>query len=183
MPDSGRPLRRKRAVAAAAEEGRRGGGRRKRCALAAMVSLGVTVAAEFGRRQRFFTSAGSTQGCALESAVALSYVAHENLCGTTSRATGRRIFASAILPKLCDGSAIGELGLTEPTGCRLDALGAIALATTARATAIHYVLNGLSSTHQGPVADGAAHYANDRQGTNGPKGISAFIVGEGVSGI
>ena len=88
--------------------------------------------------------------------------------------------ARAFLPRLCDGSAIGALGLTEP-GAGSDALGS--MATTARREGDHYVLNGskLYITN-GPVADILLIYAKTDK-AQGAKGISAFVVERGTPGF
>ena len=151
-------------------------------ALARMGFLGVTVPAELGGAESdFFASGLITQGLARwNPAVALSYVAHENLCVNNIARNGSDDIRKRYLPKLCSGAAIGALGLTEP-GAGSDALGA--MATTARRDGDHYVLNGrkLYITN-GPVAEVLLVYAKtDRQ--KGPKGISAFVVEKGFAGF
>ena len=151
-------------------------------ALARMGFLGVTVPAELGGADSdFFTSGLITQGLARwNPAVALSYVAHENLCVNNIARNGSDDIRKRYLPKLCSGDAIGALGLTEP-GAGSDALGA--MATTARRDGDHYVLNGrkLYITN-GPVADVLLVYAKtDKQ--KGPKGISAFVIEKGFPGF
>ena len=93
-------------------------------ALGRMGFLGVTVPAEFGGAgSDFFTSGLIAQGLARwNHAVALSYVAHENLCINNIARNASRDIQKRYLPRLCDGSAIGALGLTEP-GAGSDALG------------------------------------------------------------
>ena len=151
-------------------------------ALARMGFLGVTVPAEFGGADSdFFTSGLIAQGLARwNPAVALSYVAHENLCVNNIARNGSEDIRKRYLPKLCDGSAIGALGLTEP-GAGSDALGA--MATTARRDGDSYVLNGrkLYITN-GPVAEVLLIYAKTDK-AKGPKGISAFIVEKDFPGF
>ncbi len=122
-------------------------------ALARMGFLGVTAPTQLGGAGGdFFTSGLITQGLARwNPAVALSYVAHENLCLNNIARNGSDEIRTRFLPRLCDGSAIGALGLTEP-GAGSDALGS--MATTARRDGDHYVLNGskLYITN-GPVAE------------------------------
>ena len=121
--------------------------------LARMGFLGVTVDPELGGAgSDFFTSGLITQGLARwNPAVALSYVAHENLCVNNIARNASDEIRKRFLPRLCDGSAVGALGLTEP-GAGSDALGS--MSTTARRDGDHYVLNGrkLYITN-GPVAD------------------------------
>jgi isovaleryl-CoA dehydrogenase len=113
-------------------------------------------------------------------AVALSYVAHENLCLNNIARNGSDEIRTRFLPRLCDGSAIGALGLTEP-GAGSDALGS--MATTARRDGDHYVLNGrkLYITN-GPVADILLVYAKTDK-AQGAKGISAFVIERGTPGF
>jgi isovaleryl-CoA dehydrogenase len=122
-----------------------------------------------------------TQGLARwNHAVALSYVAHENLCLNNIARNGSDEIRTRFLPRLCDGSAIGALGLTEP-GAGSDALGS--MATTARRDGDHYVLNGrkLYITN-GPVADILLVYAKTDK-AQGAKGISAFVIERGTPGF
>src|SRR5262245_44578830 len=151
-------------------------------ALARMGFLGVTVPAELGGADsNFFTSGLITQGLARwNPAIALSYVAHENLCVNNIARNGSDDLRKRYLPQLCSGDAIGALGLTEP-GAGSDALGS--MATTARRDGDHYILNGrkLFITN-GPVADVLLVYAKtDKQ--KGPKGISAFVIEKGFAGF
>jgi isovaleryl-CoA dehydrogenase len=151
-------------------------------ALARMGFLGVTAPTQLGGAGGdFFTSGLITQGLARwNPAIALSYVAHENLCLNNIARNGSDEIRTRFLPRLCDGSAIGALGLTEP-GAGSDALGS--MATTARREGDHYVLNGskLYITN-GPVADILLIYAKTDK-AQGAKGISAFVVERGTPGF
>ncbi len=151
-------------------------------ALAKMGFLGVTARVEFGGAgSDFFTSGLIAQALARwNHAIALSYVAHENLCLNNIARNGREDIQRRYLPGLCDGSAIGALGLTEP-GAGSDALGS--MATTARRQGDEYVLNGrkLYITN-GPIADILLIYAKTDK-SKGSKGISAFIVEKGFAGF
>jgi isovaleryl-CoA dehydrogenase len=148
-------------------------------ALARMGFLGVTAPTQLGGAGGdFFTSGLITQGLARwNPSIALSYVAHENLCLNNIARNGSDEIRTRFLPRLCDGSAIGALGLTEP-GAGSDALGS--MSTTARRDGDHYVLNGskLFITN-GPVADILLIYAK----TQGARGISAFVVERGTPGF
>ena len=151
-------------------------------ALAGMGFLGVTAPTQLGGAGGdFFTSGLITQGLARwNPAIALSYVAHENLCLNNIARNGSDEIRTRFLPRLCDGSAIGALALTEP-GAGSDALGS--MSTTARRDGDHYVLNGrkLYITN-GPVADVVLVYAKTDR-SQGAKGISAFIVERGMPGF
>ena len=106
-------------------------------------------------------------------ALALSWVAHENLCLHNIYRNANEEQKNRYLPGLCSGTTIGALGLTEP-GAGSDALGS--MRTTATLDGDHYVLNGskLYITN-GPVADVLLVYAKTSR-EKGAKGISAFIV-------
>jgi isovaleryl-CoA dehydrogenase len=113
-------------------------------------------------------------------ALALSWVAHENLCLHNILRNANDVQKQKYLPGLCKGTAIGALGLTEP-GAGSDALGS--MRTTARRDGAHYVLNGrkLFITN-GPVADVLLVYAKtDRD--KGAQGISAFIIEKDFPGF
>jgi len=151
-------------------------------ALGAIGFLGVTVPARFGGADGdFFTSALITQGLARwNPSLALSYVAHENLCLNNIARNGSETLKAQYLPGLCDGSLIGALGLTEP-GAGSDALGS--MATTARLENGRYVLNGrkLFITN-GPVADVILVHAKTDP-ARGAKGVSSFVVEKGFKGF
>ena len=106
-------------------------------------------------------------------ALALSWVAHENLCLNNVLRNADDAQRERFVPPLCDGTAIGCLALTEP-GAGSDALGS--MATTAVRDGDDYVLNGrkLYITN-GPVGDVALLYAKTDP-TAGARGISAFVV-------
>lgn len=150
--------------------------------LGEMGFLGVTAdPAHGGAGSDFFTSGLITQGLARwNPAVALSYVAHENLCLNNIARNANETLRARYLPGLCRGTAIGALGLTEP-GAGSDALGS--MATTARRDGDRYILNGrkLYITN-GPVADVLLVYAKTDK-SRGAKGISAFIVEKGFPGF
>jgi isovaleryl-CoA dehydrogenase len=151
-------------------------------ALAKMGLLGVTAPGEFGGSDGdFFTSGLIAQALSRwNHAVALSYIAHENLCLNNVIRHASDELKRRYVPGMCDGSLIGALALTEP-GAGSDALGS--MATTARRDGDHYVLNGrkLFITN-GPVADVVLVYAKtDKE--RGAKGISAFLVGTKTPGF
>jgi isovaleryl-CoA dehydrogenase len=150
--------------------------------LAEMGFLGVTVPESLGGSgSDFFTSGLITQGLArYNPAIALSYVAHENLCLNNISRNASEAVRQRFVPGLCDGTKIGALALTEP-GAGSDALGS--MATTAKRDGDDFVLNGrkLYITN-GPVADVVLVYAKTDK-TKGAKGISAFVVEKGTPGF
>jgi isovaleryl-CoA dehydrogenase len=113
-------------------------------------------------------------------ALALAWVAHENLCLHNILRNANEAQKKKYLPGLCKGTAIGALGLTEP-GAGSDALGS--MRTTARRDGGHYILNGSKIyITNGPVADVLLVYAKtDKE--KGAQGISAFIVEKDFPGF
>lgn len=144
--------------------------------------FGVTVPAEYGGVGLDLLSAGlvSQAFSRWNHAMALSCVAHDNLCLNNIYRNGDEFQRRKYLPDLCAGRAIGALGLTEP-GAGSDALGA--MRTTARREGDHYILNGTKLyITNGPVADVLLVYAKtDRE--KGAHGVSAFIVEKDFPGF
>ena len=106
-------------------------------------------------------------------ALALSWVAHENLCMFNIYRNANEAQRQRYLPGLCSGKSIGALGLTE-AGAGSDALGS--MRTTATRDGDDYVLNGTKLyITNGAVADVFLVYAKTNR-DKGAKGISAFVV-------
>ena len=113
-------------------------------------------------------------------ALALSWVAHENLCLYNIYRNADEAQRQRYLPGLCSGKTIGALGLTEP-GAGSDALGA--MRTTATRDGDDYLLNGSKIyITNGAVADVMLVYAKTDK-DKGAKGISAFIVQKDFPGF
>lgn len=144
--------------------------------------FGITVPEEYGGAGLDLVAAGLVlQGLARwNHAMALAWVAHDNLCANNIYRNGNDEQRRKYLPDLCSGRKIGALGLTEP-GAGSDALGS--MRTTARRDGDHYVLNGSKIyITNGPVADVLLVYAKtDRD--KGAHGISAFIVEKDMKGF
>lgn len=144
--------------------------------------FGATIPEQFGGAGMDLLSAGLVlQGFSRwNHAMALSVVAHDNLCANNIYRNGNDAQRRKYLPGLCSGDKIGALGLTEP-GAGSDALGS--MRTVARRDGDHYVLNGSKIfITNGPVADVVLVYAKTAP-EKGPKGISAFIVETGTPGF
>ena len=107
--------------------------------------FGATIPEEYGGAGMDLLAAGLVlQGFSRwNHALALSVVAHDNLCANNIYRNGNDEQRRRYLPDLCSGRKIGALGLTEP-GAGSDALGS--MRTTARRDGDHYVLN-LSLIH------------------------------------
>ena len=137
--------------------------------------LGLTVDPKFGGAGMNYMQAGLV--CQAfgrwNHAMALSWVAHDNLCLDNIYRNGSNYIKNKYLPGLCSGELIGALGLTEP-GAGSDSLGA--MRTSAKKEGDHYILNG-SKTYitNGSIADIILVYAKtDFDKKN--KGITAFVV-------
>jgi isovaleryl-CoA dehydrogenase len=113
-------------------------------------------------------------------ALALAWVAHENLCMNNILANASDEQKQKYLPGMNRGELIGALGLTEP-GAGSDALGS--MRTTARREGDFYYLNGRKIyITNGPVADVLLVYAKTDK-DKGAQGISAFIVEKDFPGF
>jgi len=137
--------------------------------------LGLTVDPKFGGAGMNYMQAGLV--CQAfgrwNHAMALSWVAHDNLCLDNIYRNGSNYIKNKYLPGLCSGELIGALGLTEP-GAGSDSLGA--MRTSAKKEGHHYLLNG-SKTYitNGSIADIVLVYAKtDFDKKN--KGITAFVI-------
>jgi len=106
-------------------------------------------------------------------AFALSWGTHENLCLNNILRNASEAQHEKYLPRLCAGTAVGALGLTEPEAGS-DALGG--MATTAVRDGEVYRLNGRKMyITNGTIADILLVYAKTAPEL-GAHGISAFIV-------
>ena len=144
--------------------------------------LGVTVPVEYGG-----AGLDVLAQCFISEAVAYwnhtvsaGMLASDNLCLHNLVRNANADQKQRYLPRFCDGTVIGALGMTEP-GAGSDALGS--MATTARRDGDDYVLNGrkLFITN-GPVADVLLVYAKTAPEKR-QKGISAFIVEKNFPGF
>jgi len=144
--------------------------------------FGVTAPEQYGGSgMDVFTSGLILQGFSRwNHALALAWVAHENLCMNNILANGNEAQKQKYLPGLNSGKLIGALGLTEP-GAGSDAIGS--MRTTARREGDYYYLNGRKIfITNGPVADVLLVYAKTDK-DKGNQGISAFIVEKDAPGF
>ncbi|MBK8957133.1 MAG: acyl-CoA dehydrogenase family protein [Proteobacteria bacterium] len=144
--------------------------------------FGLTVPEEYGGQGLdFFTSGLVCQAFGRWNyALALSWIAHENLCLNNIYRNANEDQRRRYVPGLCSGKKIGALGLTEP-GAGSDALGS--MATTARKVGDKYILNGRKIyITNGPIADVLLVYAKTAP-EKGAHGISAFIVEKDFKGF
>ncbi len=104
--------------------------------------------------------------------LALSYLAHSNLCMHNLERNANEAQKKKYLPGLCSGELIGCLGLTEPDAGS-DAVG---ITTSAVRDGDSFLLNGSKMfITNGPEADVAIVYTKTDM-EKGSHGITAFIV-------
>jgi len=110
--------------------------------------------------------------------LALSYVAHSNLCMHNLERNANEAQKKKYLPGLCSGELIGCLGLTEPDAGS-DAVG---ITTSAVRDGDSFLLNGSKMfITNGPEADVAIVYTKTDM-EKGSHGITAFIVEKNFPG-
>jgi len=137
--------------------------------------IGLTVDPKYGGAGMSYIQAGLV--CQAfgrwNHAVALSWVAHDNLCLDNIYRNGSDYIREKFVPGLCSGDLVGALGLTEP-GAGSDALGS--MRTTAKKEGDAYILNG-SKTYitNGSIADVILVHAKTDI-NNRKKGISSFVI-------
>ena len=144
--------------------------------------LGTTIPEEYGGAGLDLVAYGAVcQGIARwNHALALSVLAHDNLCLNNVYRNGNEAQRRRFVPAMCRGELVGALGLTEP-GAGSDALGS--MRTTAVRDGDHYVLNGTKLyITNGPVADVVLVYAKTAP-EKGAHGISAFVVEKDFAGF
>ena len=111
--------------------------------------------------------------------LALSYVAHSNLCAHNIEHNASDRIKRKYLPGLCSGKLIGCLGITEPDAGS-DAVG---IRTTADIDGDHLVLNGSKMfITNAPIADIAMVYTKTDMDKRA-RGITAVIVEKGTPGF
>ena len=137
--------------------------------------IGLTVDPKYGGAGMSYIQAGLV--CQAfgrwNHAVALSWVAHDNLCLDNIYRNGSDYIREKFVPGLCSGDLVGALGLTEP-GAGSDVLGS--MRTTAKKEGDAYILNG-SKTYitNGSIADVILVHAKTDI-NNRKKGISSFVI-------
>lgn len=111
--------------------------------------------------------------------IALSYVAHSNLCAHNISHNASVDIKQKFLPGLCTGDLIGCLGITEPDAGS-DAVG---IQTTADRDGDHFILNGSKMfITNAPMADIAMVYTKTDMDKRA-RGITAIIVEKGTPGF
>ena len=111
--------------------------------------------------------------------LALSYLAHSNLCVNQIRLNGNEEQKKRLLPKLISGEHVGALAMSEP-GSGSDVTS---MKLRAEKKGDRYILNGSKMwITNGPTADVLVVYAKTDPKA-GHKGISTFIVEKGMKGF
>lgn len=111
--------------------------------------------------------------------LALSFVAHSNLCAHNIEHNATASLKQKFLPGLCSGELIGCLGLTEPNA----GSDAVSIQTTAFQEGDGFVINGSKMfITNAPYADIALVYTKTSP-EKGARGITAFIVEKGTPGF
>jgi isovaleryl-CoA dehydrogenase len=114
-------------------------------------------------------------------AVAISWVAHDNLCLHNIYRNGTEDLRRRYVPGLCAGTSVGALALTEP-GAGSDAIGS--MRSTARRDGNRYILNGTKLfITNGPIADVVIVYARIEDPAHSHTRIGAFIVEKSFAGM
>jgi isovaleryl-CoA dehydrogenase len=144
--------------------------------------LGITIPAAYGGAGLDLMSTGLVAQAfsRWNHALALSWIAHDNLGCNNLYRHGNEAQRRRYLPGLCSGKLVGALALTEP-GAGSDALGSMRM--SARRDGDHYVLNGTKIfITNGPVADVLVTYAKTAPEL-GTHGITAFIIEKNFPGF
>ena len=139
--------------------------------------LGMTAPEEYGG-----TNLGYYEHCLVteemskaNAALALSYLAHSNLCVNQISLNASTAQKEKFLPKLCSGEFVGALAMSEP-GSGSDVTS---MQLKAEKKGDHYVLNGSKMwITNGPSADVIVVYAK-----TGPKSISTFLIEKDFKGF
>lgn len=144
--------------------------------------MGMTIAPEYGGVGLTLLDAGIVLQAfsRWNHALALSWIAHDNLCANNIFNNANDELRRKYLPGLCRGELIGCLGLTEP-GAGSDALGS--MRTRAVADGDDFILTGTKLyITNGPIADVCLLYAKTDINA-GSKGITAFVVETASAGF
>ena len=143
--------------------------------------LGITADVEFGGTGLGYLAhvVAVEEISRASGSIALSYGAHSNLCVNQINRWGTAAQKTKYLPKLCSGTHIGALAMSEP-GAGSDV---VSMKLRADQTADGYVLNGTKMwITNGPDAHTLVVYAKTDVAA-GSKGITAFIIERGMAGF
>lgn len=142
--------------------------------------VGMGISQEYGGSFSDFLSLGimAEEVSKVDPGVAVVFGAHSVLCGNNIERNGTDEQKNKYLPLLASGKMRGCMGITEP-GAGSDALS---IRTRARKEGKGYVITGSKMfISNAPFADVALIYTTTDP-SQGPKGLSAFIVEETFPG-
>jgi len=146
-----------------------------------MGMLGITVEEEYGGMGLgYYEHSMAVEEISKQNAgLALSYLAHSNLCVNQIRLNGNEEQKQRYLPKLIAGDYVGALAMSEP-GSGSDVTS---MKLRADKKGDRYILNGSKMwITNGPTADVLVVYAKTDTKA-GHRGISTFIVDKGTPGF
>src|SRR3990167_8237604 len=143
--------------------------------------LGITVEEEWGGSQLGYLAhvVAMEEISRASASVGLSYGAHSNLCVNQIRLNGNAKQKKQYLPKLCHGTAIGALAMSEVQA----GSDVMSMQLKAEKKGDHYILNGSKMwITNGPDADVLVVYARTDK-REASQGITAFIVEKTFTGF
>lgn len=143
--------------------------------------LGITVEEEFGGMGLgYYEHCIATEELSkANGALALSYLAHSNLCVNQLRLNGTQEQKEKYLPGLISGDKVGALAMSEPNS----GSDVVSMQLKAEKKGDKFVLNGSKMwITNGPTADVLVVYAKTDLNA-AQKGISTFIIEKGTPGF
>ncbi|NPV91244.1 MAG: isovaleryl-CoA dehydrogenase [Firmicutes bacterium] len=135
---------------------------------------GLCIPEEYGGAGQGYTEALLTalELARVSNALAMSWGAHLVLCVDNIRRNANEVLKQKYLPPLCDGRAIGCLGITEANA----GSDAMSMRTTAKLTGENWIVNGNKIfITNAPIGQVLLFYCKTAPEL-GPKGISALVV-------
>jgi isovaleryl-CoA dehydrogenase len=145
--------------------------------------LGITVPQKYGGQELGYTAhlIAMEELSRASASVALSYAAHSNLCIDNLYRHGTEEQRIRYLPKLCSGTWIGALAMSEPEAGS-DAIGS--MHCQAEAHGEDWIANGTKKwITNGPEADVLIVYMRTAANDSDPRAITAFIIDAGIKGF
>ena len=149
---------------------------------AALGMAAINVSEEFGGSALSrFDAALIFEALATGCPTIAAYISIHNMCASMIDNYGSNAQKGAWLPKLAAMESLSSYCLTEP-GCGSDAA---ALRTRARRDGDHYALDGEKQFISGAGASGDRHLyiVMARTGSDGPSGITAFVIEGSAPGL
>ena len=143
--------------------------------------LGITAGEEYGGANMGYLAhvIAMEEISRASASVALSYGAHSNLCVNQIYLNGSEQQKQQYLPPLIQGEKVGALAMSEANS----GSDVVSMRLEAKASGDHFILNGTKMwITNGPDAGILVVYAKTDK-TAGSKGITAFIIEEGMPGF